>query len=405
MKRKFFALLLCAVIALSALPAHAFAEGETINVYNWGQYIADGSDGSIDVNAEFTARTGIKVNYMTYDSNESLYTKLKTGGSTYDVIIPSDYMVARLIAEGMLEKLDMDNIPNYQYVDGAYKNQAYDPDNAYSVPYTWGTVGVIYNSKYVDAADVGSWSLLWNQKYSGKILMFDNPRDAFAVAEEYLGLDINTENADDLRAAAYKLIEQKPLVQSYVMDQIYDKMEREEAWIAPYYAGDYLQMAEVNPDLKFYFPSEGYNLFIDAMCIPKGCQNKKAAEEYINFLCDPEISGGNLDYLGYSTPIPDAKQYMDPDTASSEIAYPDKETLARGSSFINLSSQTSQEMDSLWLQVKTQGGVDDYAIWCMLALAVLLTVYLIIRETRRKRRIANRCQRWKEPNTQKPGGN
>jgi spermidine/putrescine transport system substrate-binding protein len=209
------------------------------------------------VNAEFTKRTGIKVNYMTYDSNESLYTKLKTGGSTYDIIIPSDYMIARLISEGMLEKLDLENIPNYKYVDEAYKNQAYDPNNEYSVPYTWGTVGVIYNSKYVSESDVGSWNLLWNKKYSGKILMFDNPRDAFAISEELLGIDVNTESPDDLRAAAYKLIEQKPLVQSYVMDQIYDKMEREEAWIAPYYAGDYLQMAGREPGSEVLFPQGG----------------------------------------------------------------------------------------------------------------------------------------------------
>lgn len=379
------------------LPASASAAGPvTINVYNWGQYISDGSDGYIDVNAEFTKRTGIKVNYMTYDSNESLYTKLKTGGSTYDVIIPSDYMVARLISEGMLEKLDLANIPNYKYVDEAYKNTAYDPNNEYSVPYTWGTVGVIYNSKYVDEADVGSWELLWNSKYAGKILMFDNPRDAFAIAEEDLGIDINSQNADDLRAAAYKLIEQKPLVQSYVMDQIYDKMEREEAWIAPYYAGDYLMMAAENPDLKFYLPKEGFNLFIDAICIPKGCQNKEAAEEYINFLCDPEISGGNLDYLGYSTPISDAKQYMDPSMAESEVAYPPADVLKGGSSFLNLSSETSQQMDSLWLQVKTQGGVDNYAIWCMCILAAVMAVYLAVREGRRKRRIANRCKKWKQ---------
>ena len=393
--KKLLSMLMCLLAVSAMFPVSAFAAGETINVYNWGQYISDGSDGSIDVNAEFTKRTGIKVNYMTYDSNESMYTKLKTGGSTYDVIIPSDYMVARLISEGMLEKLEMENIPNYKYVDEAYKNQAYDPKNEYSVPYTWGTVGVIYNSKYVDVSDTGSWSLLWNKKYAGKILMFDNPRDAFAVAEEYLGIDINTVNADDLRAASYKLIEQKPLVQSYVMDQIYDKMEREEAWIAPYYAGDYLQMAAENPDLKFYLPKEGFNLFIDAICIPKGCQNKKAAEEYINFLCDPEISGQNLDYLGYSTPISDAKQYMDPDTASSEVAYPSKETLAGGSSFINLPSETSQQMDALWLQVKTQGGVDDYALWCMGAIFIAMAVYLAVRGVRRKRRIANRCKKWK----------
>lgn len=395
--KRILPLLMSLVLLFSALPVQAFAAPEkvTINVYNWGQYIADGTDGYIDVNKAFTEATGIEVNYMTFDSNETMYTKLKTGGSTYDVIIPSDYMVARLIAEDMLEELDYSNIPNYALVDEAYKNTSFDPENKYSVPYTWGTVGVIYNTKYVDEADTGSWDLLWNEKYSGKILMFDNPRDAFAIAQFLLGIDINTEDADELRSAAYKLIEQKPLVQGYVMDQIFSKMEREEAWIAPYYAGDYLLMAEENPDLAFYFPEEGFNLFIDAMCIPKGCQNKEAAEAYINFLCDPEISGENLDYLGYSTPIPEAKQYMDPDVAASEIAYPTEETLSNGRAFINLSAETSQLTDSLWLQVKTQGGVDTYAIVCMCAVVVLLTAYFIIHGVRKKKRIANRCKKWK----------
>ena len=395
--KRILPLLMSLVLLFSALPVQAFAAPEkvTINVYNWGQYISDGTDGYIDVNKAFTEATGIEVNYMTFDSNETMYTKLKTGGSTYDVIIPSDYMVARLIAEDMLEELDYSNIPNYALVDEAYKNTSFDPENKYSVPYTWGTVGVIYNTKYVDEADTGSWDLLWNEKYSGKILMFDNPRDAFAIAQFLLGIDINTEDADELRSAAYKLIEQKPLVQGYVMDQIFSKMEREEAWIAPYYAGDYLLMAEENPDLAFYFPEEGFNLFIDAMCIPKGCQNKAAAEAYINFLCDPEISGENLDYLGYSTPIPEAKQYMDPDVVASEIAYPTEETLANGRAFINLSAETSQLTDSLWLQVKTQGGVDTYAIVCMCAVVVLLTAYFIIHGVRKKKRIANRCKKWK----------
>ena len=395
--KRILPLLMSLVLLFSALPVQAFAAPEkvTINVYNWGQYIADGTDGYIDVNKAFTEATGIEVNYMTFDSNETMYTKLKTGGSTYDVIIPSDYMVARLIAEDMLEELDYSNIPNYALVDEAYKNTSFDPDNKYSVPYTWGTVGVIYNTKYVDEADTGSWDLLWNEKYSGKILMFDNPRDAFAIAQFLLGIDINTEDADELRSAAYKLIEQKPLVQGYVMDQIFSKMEREEAWIAPYYAGDYLLMVEENPDLAFYFPEEGFNLFIDAMCIPKGCQNKAAAEAYINFLCDPEISGENLDYLGYSTPISEAKQYMDPDVVASEIAYPTEETLANGRAFINLSAETSQLTDSLWLQVKTQGGVDTYAIVCMCAVVVLLAAYFIIHGVRKKKRIANRCKKWK----------
>ena len=394
--KKILPLLLCAVMMLSVLPASAAAEPLTINVYNWGQYISDGTDDYIDVNKAFTEATGIQVNYMTFESNETMYTKLKTGGSSYDIIIPSDYMVARLIAEDMLEEIDFSNISNYKGIDEAYRNTAYDPENKYSVPYTWGTVGVIYNKKYVDENDIGSWDLLWNSKYEGKILMFDNPRDAFAISELLLGMSINTQSEDDLRSAAYKLIEQKPLVQSYVMDQIFDKMEREEAWIAPYYAGDYLLMAEENPDLGFYFPKEGFNLFIDAICIPKGCQNKEAAEAYINFLCSAEISGQNLDYLSYSTPISAAKKYMNPETASSDIAYPDEETLKGGSAFMYLDTETSQLMDSLWLDVKTQGGVDTYAIVCMIALVVGLTAYFIIHEIRKKKRIANRCKKWKQ---------
>lgn len=397
--KRFFAALFALLLVISLFPViptqTASAEDITINVYNWGQYIADGTDGYIDVNAAFTEATGIKVNYMTFDSNETMYTKLKTGGSSYDVIIPSDYMIARLIEEDMLEEINFDNIPNYKLIGDGYKNTAYDPENKYSVPYTWGTVGIIYNSKYVDEADVGSWDLLWNEKYSGKILMFNNPRDSFAIAELLLGMDVNVQDEDSLRSAAYKLIEQKPLVQSYVMDEIFGKMEREEAWIAPYYAGDYLLMADENPDLKFYFPEEGYNLFIDAACIPKGCQNKEAAEAYINFLCSPEISGENLDYLGYSTPIEQAKQYMDPDTAQSPIAYPDAETLSGGVAFMNLSQESLQLMDSLWLEVKTQGSVDTYAIVCMAAIVVLTAAYFAIHSVRKKKRLQNRCKKWK----------
>ncbi len=394
MKRIFA--LLCAVLLCAALmPAEAFAADDVINVYNWGQYIADGTDGAIDVNAAFTEATGIRVNYMTFDSNETMYTKLKTGGSTYDVIIPSDYMVAKLIAEDMLLPLDFDNIPNYQYIDEAYRSTSYDPENRYSVPYTWGTVGIIYNSRYVDEADIGSWDLLWNEKYAGKILMFDNPRDAFAVTESYLGYSLNTEDPGELQACADLLIGQKYLVQSYVMDQIYDKMVRGEALVAPYYAGDYLMMADENEDLKFYFPSEGFNLFIDAMCIPKSCSNKAGAEAYINFLCSPEICGQNLDFLGYSVPESAAKEYLDPDTAASDIAYPEADTLSRGEAFVNLSQETSQLMDSLWLSVKTAGGVGTGPIVCMCVFVAAIAAWLILRRITTARRRARRCAKWK----------
>lgn len=329
-------------------------EEVTINVYNWGQYIAEGDEGAMDVIAEFEAAyPNIHVNYTTYDSNETMYSKLKTGGISVDVIIPSDYMIARLIDEDMLLPLDFDNIPNYQYIDEAYKNTAYDPDNVYSIPYTWGTVGIIYNTKYVDAADVGGWELLWNEKYAGKILMFGNSRDAFGIAQYLLGYDVNTTDDAELQACADKLIEQRPLVQQYVMDEIFDLMENEEAWIAPYYAGDYLLMADENPDLAFYHPSQGFNFFIDAMCIPSCAQNKEAAETFINFLCDPEIAGGNMEWIGYGTPESAAKEYMDPDMVNSEIAYPPQEVLGKGTTFLFLPQETNQRMEELWLQVKT----------------------------------------------------
>ena len=344
-------ILLALALLLPVIPARA-ASNE-ITVYNWGQYISDGSDGYLDVIAAFEEATGIHVNYLTYDSNESLYTKLKTGGSTYDVIIPSDYMIGRLIEEDMLLELNFDNIPNYQYVDEAFRNTAYDPENRYSVPYTWGTVGIIYNTKYVDEADVGSWDLLWNSKYAGKILMFDNNRDAFAIAEALLGYSLNTTDEAALRQCAQKLVEQKPILQGHVMDQIYARMEREEAWIAPYYAGDYLTMVEENPDLAFYRPEhQGFNMFIDAMCIPTCCQEKEAAELFINFLCDPEISAANMDYLGYSVPASASKEYLDPELAANEIAYPSQEALANATSFDYLPEETSRYVENLFMEVR-----------------------------------------------------
>ena len=329
-------------------------EQVTLNVYNWGQYIADGSDDSMEVIAEFEKRyPHIKVNYSTYDSNEIMYSKLANGGITVDVIIPSDYMIARLIEEDMLLEIDFDNIPNYQYIDESFKNTAYDPENKYSVPYTWGTVGILYNTKYVDEADVTGWELLWNEDYAGKILMFGNSRDAFGVAQYLLGYDVNTTDTAQLDAAAQKLKEQKPVLQQYVMDEIFATMQNEEAWIAPYYAGDCLTMMDENPDLAFYLPEDqGFNLFIDAMCIPSCAKEKEAAETFINFLCDPEIAGANMDWICYSTPISAAKDYMDPETVASPVSYPSDEILANGSSYAFLPEEISRYMESLFMEVR-----------------------------------------------------
>ena len=328
----------------------------TLNVMNWGQNIADGSDGTLDIIAAFEEKYDyIDVNYSTYDSNEALYSKLAGGGLTVDVIIPSDYMIARLINENMLLELDFDNIPNYSFVQENFKNTAYDPDNKYSVPYTWGTVGIIYNSKYVDEADVTGWGLLWNEKYAGKILMFDNSRDAFGVAQYKLGIDVNTTDKEELKRCADELALQRPVVRQYVMDQIYAAMEGENAWIAAYYAGDCMMMIENNPDLRFYLPEEeGFNLFIDAMCVPTCAENKEEAELFINFLCDPEISGANMDYICYGSPIEGARDYMDEELANNPVVYQDDEVLKNGTSFAFLPEDITRYVENLFMQVRIE---------------------------------------------------
>ena len=349
-----FALAVCLLLGCCTLFASAKKEKVTLYVYNWGQYIAEGDDDSMDIIAAFEeAYPNIKVKYSTYDSNESMYAKLVNGGITVDVIIPSDYMIGRMRQENMLLELNYDNIPNAQFIDESFRNTSYDPENKYSVPYTWGTVGIIYNTKYVDEADVTGWELLWNEKYADKILMFDNSRDAFGIAQYLLGYDINTTDEAELQACADKLAEQRGVVQQYVMDQIFDAMENEEAWIAPYYAGDYLTMVEQNEDLAFYRPDhQGFNVFIDAMCIPTCCQEKEAAELFINFLCDPEISAANMDFIGYSVPASESKQYMDEEVVNDPVAYPDAEELRNASSFDYLPEETSRYMESLFMAVR-----------------------------------------------------
>lgn len=360
----------------------AYATDVTINVYNWGEYIANGSDDSLDINKAFTEATGIGVNYTTFDTNESLYAKLASGGADYDVIIPSDYMVSKLISEGMLAELNFDNIPNFEYIDEEFVNPDYDPDNLYSVPYTWGLVGIFYNKDYVE--EPTSWDVFWNEDYSGKILMFDNPRDAFAIAEAYLGFSINTEDETELQEAAMKLKEQKTLVQAYVMDQIFDKMESGEAWIAPYYSGDAAILVDENDNIGFVYPEEGTNYFVDAMCVPITSQYQSQAEAYINFLTEPEIAAANMDYVGYATPITAAKEYLDPEVLENEIFYPSEEVIANTEVFVNLSDDTSVLMDQLWVEVK-MGEAGDSVVLILIILAFLATYIAIVIMKKRKR--------------------
>ncbi len=318
-----------------------------VNVYNWGEYIDE------NMLLEFERQTGIKVNYSTFTSNETLYSVLKTGGSSYDVIFPSEYMVSRLINEGMLEKIDFSNIPNYSLVGDEFKNLECDPNNEYSVPYMWGTVGLIYNTKMVDE-EITSWSALFDPKYEGNILMFDNSRDAMGIALKYLGYSQNTTNEAELQEAYQLLRDQKEYVQCYVMDQIFDKLEGGEAALGPYYAGDYLSMKENNPDLAFVVPEEGSNMYTDFMCIPKGARNKENAELFINFMCNVDVSVANMDVTGYTTPIPDAWEIYSADLTEEELAvmYPDKELLSRCDVFINLPDNILALYDSLWVLLK-----------------------------------------------------
>ena len=329
----------------------------TLNVYNWGEYISDGSDDLMDVNAEFEKATGIKVNYKTYESNESMYTLLESGAAEYDVVIPSDYMIGKMIQEGMLAKLNFDNIPNYQYIDEAYKGLAYDPNNEYSVPYTWGTVGIFYNKKYVDEADLAQgWDILWNEKYKGKIYMFDNARDSFGIALKKLGCSMNTLDEAHWQAAYEALAEQKPLVQGYFMDQVFQKMTNEEGWLAPYYSGDGANMmydeVDGNENIGYFVPHQGTNLFVDAMCVLKGSENKEAAEQYINFMCRTDVATANAEYICYSTPHTEALDELSEEVSGNPMFYPDQEVVEKAEVYITLPADTIKLQKDLWIRLK-----------------------------------------------------
>ncbi len=283
----------------------------TLNVYNWGEYISDGSEGSLDSIKEFERwyllKHGqrVEVNYSTYATNEDMYSKLKNSAVIYDIVIPSDYMIQKMIAEDMLLAFDATTIEGFEYIDEQFKNSPYyDPENLYSVPYTYGMVGIIYNSDIVSEEDVQdeSWGLLWNEKYAGKMLQFNNPRDAFATAMYYHGLDVNSKDPEVWDEALEYLKAQKPLLQGYVNDEIFNKMTSASAAVAPYYVGDYITMAEELDSLEFYYPKEGTNYFVDAMCIPKNAAEPEVAKEFITFMLTEEPAVENALYIGYASP-------------------------------------------------------------------------------------------------------
>lgn len=321
--------------------------GTTINVFNWGEYISDGSEGSFDVNAAFEELTGIKVNYMNFESNEAMYAKLKSGAVSYDIVIPSDYMIERIINEDMVQKLDYSKIDNYKYISDEYKSLYFDPTNEYSVPYSVGMVGLIYNTEMVEGVP-DSWSIMWDSKYADNILTFNNPRDAFAIAQFLLGIDVNSTDHADWDKAAEKLKEQNSVLQARVMDEVFNKMEGDNAALAPYYAGDYLTMAENNPDLAFVYPKEGTNIFVDSICIPKNAQNYEAALMYINFMLEPEVALANAEYIRYASPNTAVVENPEYSLYGNEYLYPTDENKPKTEYFHDIDSETRSYYEKLW---------------------------------------------------------
>ena len=380
-------------LLLSSCSGDGVTETATLYVYNWGEYISDGSEGCLDSNAAFedwyleNYGVKVKVNYSTFSSNESLYAKLSSGSVSYDVVVPSDYMIERLIAEDLLAPLNYDNIPDIgnilpEFWGETSEHSDHDPGNVYSVPYLYGMIGIIYNTTMVEADDpsLGSWKLMWDERHAGNILQFNNSRDAFGSAQYLLGLDVNSDSEADWRKALDKLKEQKPILQGYVMDEIYNKMENGSAGIAAYYAGDYLAMYENNQDLEFFYPEEGTNLYVDAMCIPKSSKNKEIAERYINFMLTEEPAIANAEYTYYASPnrlVVESEEYIEYMGEIKEDAYEKMYATdsVKTSTYENLSGDKLILINQLWEELKSDIEISTgiYVI-CGVILAVLLSL-------------------------------
>ena len=346
----------CVLLVTLIVTGRSVKSDRVVNVCSWGEYIDE------NLITQFEEETGIRVNYQTAESNEALYSLIKMGGADFDVIVPSDYMIARLIEEDMLAELDYDNIPNFDLIDDTYKHLSYDPENKYTVPYTWGTLGIIYNTAMV-SEPITSWSAMFDPQYAGQVLMINNSRDAIGAALLSLGYSLNTTDESQLEEA-FSLIKQAKdngVYQAFVMDEIFGKMEGGNAAISMYYAGDYLTMLENNEDLAFVIPEEGSNWFVDAMCVLKSSQHKDEAEEWINFIASTDANLANMDYIWYASPNTEAlEEYpayyqevndeeLDPELY--EIMAPSEETLARCELYENLPKATLRLYDSLWTRL------------------------------------------------------
>lgn len=319
---------------------------KVLNVYNVGDYIDE------NIITLFEEKTGIDVQYETYDTNEMMYQKVKSGSTNYDLIFPSDYMVEKMKSEGLLQKIDFKNIPNMKYIDKSFLNPIYDETNEYSVPYMWGTFGILYNKKMVKEL-VDSWNILWNPKYKGNIMMFDSVRDTMGISLKRLGYSMNTTNPKEINEAMKELMKQKDLVLAYVNDEGKDRLLGEEVAMGIAYSGDAVTLMEENPNLAYAIPKEGTNKWVDAMAIPKSAQNKKEAEMFINFLLDPEIAKMNAEYIGYSTPNEGALKLLDKDVTSNPVAYPPKSIMDKTETFIDLGNKL-RLYDEAWIKLKSK---------------------------------------------------
>ena len=323
--------------------------GEKLVVYNWGEYIDP------EVLTMFEEETGIDIVYEEFETNEILYPKISSGAIAYDVICPSDYMIQRMIENDLLSEINFDNIPNLKNIGKQYLEQSrqFDPENKYSVPYCWGTVGILYNKMMVDEP-VDSWSILWDPKYKDNILMQDSVRDAFGVTLKYLGYSLNSIDLDELTEAKNLLIEQKPLVQAYVIDQVRDKMIGNEAALGVIYSGEAIYTQKENPNLEYVIPKEGSNIWIDSWVIPKNAEHKENAEKFINFLCRPDIALMNVEYITYSTPNEAARELIEDESIrNSEIAFPDLSKYDNLETFQYLGTEADQVYGDLWNKVKS----------------------------------------------------
>ena len=319
-------------------------------VYNWGEYI---DPEIIDL---FEEETGIDVIYEEFETNEIMYPKIQSGAIAYDVVCPSDYMIQRMIENDLLAEINYNHIPNLKYIGDNYMKMSrqFDPENKYSVPYLWGTVGILYNKKMVDEP-VDSWGILWDKKYEDSILMQDSVRDAFAVALKYLGYSLNSTDLDELEAAKNLLIEQKPLVQAYVIDQVRDKMIGGEAALGVIYSGEALYCQQENPDLDYVIPKEGTNIWIDSWVIPKNAKNVENAEAFINFLCRPDIAKMNFDYITYSIPNTAGRDLIEDESLrNSPIAFPDDSKLENCETFRFLGDDNDALYNRLWREIKSK---------------------------------------------------